>query len=91
MTPHPTRSTDYDIHEPTVGMTFALSPTLTGSAQAGYFWTKPKTGSEKDGFSYKGELANIDPRTTYQTERCRAATRKTFSPPKTSDSTGITV
>ena len=57
---------DYDIHEPTVGMTFAFSPTLTASAQAGYFWTKPKTGDGKDGFSYKGELANIDPRTTYR-------------------------
>jgi hypothetical protein len=26
----------------------------------------PKTGSGKSGFSYKGELANIDPRTTYK-------------------------
>jgi hypothetical protein len=57
---------DYDIHEPTVGMTFAFSPTLTASIQAGYFWTKPKTGDGKDGYSYKGELANIDPRTTYK-------------------------
>jgi hypothetical protein len=57
---------DYDIHEPNVGMTFAISPTFTASAQAGYFWTEPKTGSGKSGFSYKGELANIDPRTTYK-------------------------
>jgi hypothetical protein len=57
---------DYDIHEPNVGMTFALSPTLTASVQAGYFWMQPKTGDGKDGYSYKGELANIDPRTTYR-------------------------
>ena len=56
---------DYDIHEPSVGMTFAISPTLTGSAQVGYFWTKPKTGSGIDGFSYKADLANRDQRTTY--------------------------
>jgi hypothetical protein len=57
---------DYDIHEPYVGMTFTITPTLTASAQVGYFWANPKTGNGKDGFSYKGELANIDPRTTYK-------------------------
>jgi hypothetical protein len=59
-------SADYDIHEPSVGMTFAIGRTLTASAQVGYFWTEPKTGSGKDGLSYKAELANIDPRTTYR-------------------------
>ena len=56
---------DYDIHEPGVGMAFAISPTLTASAQVGYFWARPKTGSGEDGLSYKAELANSDPRTTY--------------------------
>ena len=46
-------------------MTFAISPTLTASAQVGYFWARPKTGSGEDGLSYKAELANTDPRTTY--------------------------
>ncbi len=55
---------DYDVHEPAVGITHAFSPTLTLSAQVGYFWKKPKTGSATDGFSYKGELRNTDPRTT---------------------------
>jgi hypothetical protein len=59
-------ATDYDIHEPNVGMTFAFTPTLTGSAQVGYFWKEPENGPGKDGFSYKGELSNIDPRTTFQ-------------------------
>ena len=40
-------SSDYDIHEPSVGMTFAISPTLTASVQVGYFWAKPKTGSRE--------------------------------------------
>jgi hypothetical protein len=57
---------DYDVHEPNVGMTFAISPTFNASAQAGYFWTEPKTGSGKSGFSYKGELSNLDLRTTYK-------------------------
>jgi hypothetical protein len=56
---------DYDVHEPNVGMTFAFSPTLTASAQVGYFWQEPKTGEGKTGISYKGELVNTDPRTTY--------------------------
>ncbi|NPU84662.1 MAG: outer membrane beta-barrel protein [Syntrophaceae bacterium] len=57
---------DYDIHEPIVGITYALTPTLNASAQAGYFWKVPESGSRKDGFSYKADLKNIDPRTTFQ-------------------------
>lgn len=58
-------SADYDIHEPSIGMKFLISATLTASAQVGYFWARPKAGLGKDGVSYKGELVNIDPRTTY--------------------------
>jgi len=58
-------SPDYDIHEPSIGMKFLISTALTASAQVGYFWTRPKTGIGKEGVSYKGELANTDPRTTY--------------------------
>jgi hypothetical protein len=57
---------DYSVHEPTVGTTFALGPTLTASAQAGYFWTEPQAGPKKEGVSYKGEIANTDPRTTFK-------------------------
>jgi hypothetical protein len=57
---------NYDVNEPAVGITYALTPTLNGSAQVGYFWKKPENGPTKDGFSYKGELRNIDPRTTFQ-------------------------
>lgn len=57
---------DYDINEADVGITYTFTPTLTGSAQVGYFWMKPEIGSGESGFSYKGELASIDPRTTYK-------------------------
>lgn len=57
---------DYDIHEPIVGFTSAFSPTMTALVQAGYYLQDPKTGPKKDGLSYKAELKNIDPRTSYQ-------------------------
>lgn len=56
---------DYNTHEPSVGMSFMISSTLTASAQIGYFWTRLKTGIGREGVSYKGELANSDPRSTY--------------------------
>ena len=58
-------SPDYETHEPSIGMKFLLSAALTASVQAGYFWTRLKTGTGKEGVSYKGDLANTDPRTTY--------------------------
>ena len=57
---------DYDINEAAIGITHAFTPTLTASAQAGYFVQNPETGENEDGFSYKAELRNTDARTTYQ-------------------------
>lgn len=57
---------DYDVHDPAVGITHAFTPALTASAQAGYFVQDPKTGSREDGFSYKAELKNAGARTTWQ-------------------------
>ena len=55
----------YDIHEPSLGMMFAISPTLTASAQVGYFWAIPERPARmRDGSSYKAELTNRDQRTT---------------------------
>lgn len=56
---------DYDIHEPTVGITYAFTPTLTASAQVGYFWQTPEEGDGHDGVSYRGELRSTDPHTVY--------------------------
>jgi hypothetical protein len=57
---------NYDVHEPAVGIAHALTPTLNASAQVGYFRKELENGPRKDGFSYKGELRNVDPRTTFQ-------------------------
>jgi hypothetical protein len=58
-------SIDYDVHEPSVGITYAFSPTFNVSAQAGYFWKEPEIGEKKDGVSYKASITNLDVRTTY--------------------------
>jgi hypothetical protein len=57
---------DYDVHEPTIGATFALTPALTALLQAGYYWKVPGIGGRMSGFSYRGELASVDPRTSYR-------------------------
>ena len=57
---------DYDVHEPVAGITHAFTPTLTALAQVGYYVQDPKTGSNQDGLSYKGELRSTDVRTSYQ-------------------------
>ena len=54
----------YDIHEPSLGMMFVISPTLTASAQVGYFWAIPERGSSENHPSYKADLANRDQRLT---------------------------
>jgi hypothetical protein len=59
-------SIDYDIHNPSVGITYVFSPTFSASAQVGYFWQKPAVGSETGGISYAASITNrVDVRTTY--------------------------
>lgn len=58
-------SVNYDIHEPSVGISYAFSPVLNGSVQAGYFLKDPETGSRRDGISYKAGITNRDVRTSY--------------------------
>jgi hypothetical protein len=58
-------TTDYDIHQPSVGMTYTFSPTWKASAQVGYFWQEPETGSGISGPTYKASIENHDPQTTY--------------------------
>ena len=58
-------SIDYDIHEPSVGITYAFGPTWNASAQVGYFWQEPETGSKISGLTYKASIVNRDVRTTY--------------------------
>lgn len=58
-------SVDYDIHDPSVGISYAFSPALSGSVQAGYFLKDPETGGRKEGISYKAGITNRDVRTSY--------------------------
>jgi hypothetical protein len=58
---------DYDIHEPSIGITYAFSAALSASIQVGYFSKDTASGPKKDGMTYKGDLTTLDPelRTTY--------------------------
>lgn len=40
---------DYDIHNPSLGIEYKFSPTLTGLLQGGYFWERTEKITEEDG------------------------------------------
>ena len=62
----PSIDLDYDIHNSSVGVTYIFSPTLSASAQVGYFWQTPDVGSGTNGVSYKASIMKLgDARTTY--------------------------
>ncbi len=56
---------DYDVHNPSLGIEYKFSPTLTGTAQGGYFWQIPDQGSKTRGHSYNLSLIKSAKRTTY--------------------------
>jgi hypothetical protein len=56
---------NYDIYNPSVGMTHAFSPTLSVRGQFGYFWEKPQTGSMQNGFTYDAGITQASRYTTY--------------------------
>jgi hypothetical protein len=57
---------DYDILDPSVGITYAFGPTWNASAQVGYYWYEPEIGSKIEGVSYKASITKLgDVRTTY--------------------------
>ena len=58
-------SVDYDVQRPTFGIEHAFSPTLSGRAQAGYFWEKPEKGPKMKGPSYDMSLTQRAEKTTY--------------------------
>jgi len=55
---------NYAVHNPIFGIDHAFSPTLSGSAQAGYFWKNSDQGTA-DGYSYKAALTKKDSKTIY--------------------------
>lgn len=57
---------DYNIYEPSVGLKYSFTPTLTASAQIGYYWMEYDNQNLKfDGLTFKADLANKDARTIY--------------------------
>ncbi len=55
---------DYDLHNPSIGLQHAFSPTLTARVQAGYYWQIQERGSTNDGITYDLGLTKIIERTT---------------------------
>jgi len=47
---------DYDVQNPSAGISHAFSPTLSGVFQAGYFLQNPEKGSSTDGFTLNATL-----------------------------------
>ena len=58
-------STDYEVNNPGIGVEHALTPTLTGRIQVGYFWQNTKSGTETDGVSYNVGLTERTERTIF--------------------------
>jgi hypothetical protein len=58
-------SNDYDVHRPSLGISHSFSPTLSGSAQAGYYWQNPERGSTTGGPFFNASLTQRAEKTTY--------------------------
>jgi hypothetical protein len=58
---------NYNIYEPSLGLTYAFTPSLTASAQIGYYWMeRPNVDPDFSGLTFKADLANTDVKTTYR-------------------------
>lgn len=57
---------DYDIYDAAAGISYAFSPTLTASAEAGYYWMNPRVGENQNGVTFSADLTQLDGRTTYR-------------------------
>jgi hypothetical protein len=56
---------DYDVHNPSLGIEYKFSPTLSGTAEVGYFWQIPEEGTNTSGPSFNVSLTKSAKRTTY--------------------------
>ncbi len=62
---NPSKNRDYDVHDPKIGFTYTLTPTLTLSGQGGYYRMVPKEGGSRSGPSYDISLVQTEQKTTY--------------------------
>lgn len=56
---------DYYVYNPSIGIQHQFSPTLSGTAQVGYFWQIPVRGGNTQGPSFNLSLTKTAERTTY--------------------------
>jgi hypothetical protein len=48
-----------------VGLSYIFSPTLTASAQAGYYWLDSEIGQNNSGMTFKADITKRDERTIF--------------------------
>ncbi len=58
-------SVDYDVHNPSLGMEYKFSPTLTGTVQGGYFWQLSDDDSTTRGPFFLVSLIQTAEKTSY--------------------------
>ena len=59
-------SMDYNIYEPSLGLSYVFTPSLKASAQIGYYWMEYlHQDSKYNGLTFKVDLTNTDALTTY--------------------------
>jgi hypothetical protein len=56
---------DFDVHNPSLGVEYRFSPTVTGTAQGGYFWQIPDQGPKTRGPFVNLSLTKTGEKTTY--------------------------
>ena len=56
---------DYNVYNPSLGIQYQFSPTLSGTAQVGYFWQVPVQGGKTEGPSFNLSLTKNTEKTTY--------------------------
>jgi hypothetical protein len=56
---------DYNVYNPSLGIQYKFSPTLSGTAQVGYFWQVPVQGGKTEGLTFNLSLAKSMEKTTY--------------------------
>lgn len=57
---------DYMIYDASVGLSYVFSPTLTASAEVGYYWMNPRMGDSDEAITFKVDIVQLDAHTTYR-------------------------
>ena len=56
---------DYNVYNPSIGIQYQFSPTLSGTAQVGYYWQVPVQGGKEQGPTFNVGLTQRTEKTTY--------------------------